>query len=128
MGALPLGETVLSAISEEELEEKIEASKTESNYVNRLQNIDENALCEEIVAMSIDDHLEPEYKEFGKSILKDVQKFETSDITKTFSKEYFEQDVVPMEVNAVGAGIGGGFGNAAELKPLKFKKTMNTPD
>ena len=34
MGALSLGETVLSAISKEELEEKTEVSKAESNYVH----------------------------------------------------------------------------------------------
>ena len=33
-----------------------------------------------------------------------------------------------VEYACVGAGIGGGFGNTAELKPMKFKQAMRTPD
>jgi hypothetical protein len=32
------------------------------------------------------------------------------------------------EVAAVGAGIGGGFENTAELKPMKYNKALNGPD
>jgi hypothetical protein len=32
------------------------------------------------------------------------------------------------EVAAVGAGIGGGFENTAELQPMKFNEAMNGPD
>jgi hypothetical protein len=32
------------------------------------------------------------------------------------------------EVAAVGAGIGGGFENTAELKPMKYNEAMNGPD
>ena len=66
--------------------------------------------------------------QFVKEILSDVKKFETSDITEAFSSEYFDQDDASGEINAVGAGIGGGFGNTAELKPMKFKEAMKTPD
>ena len=41
MAALSLGETALSAISKEELDDKTEVNKAEINYVNKLQNIDE---------------------------------------------------------------------------------------
>ena len=39
-----------------------------------------------------------------------------------------EIDEDEMEVAAVGAGIGGGFGNTTELKPMKFKEAINGPD
>jgi hypothetical protein len=32
------------------------------------------------------------------------------------------------EVAAVGAGIGGGFENTAELRPMKYSEAMNGPD
>ena len=84
MAALSLGETALSTISKEELEEEAEVNKAEINYVNRLQDIDENELCGEIVTMSIDEHPEPEFKEFVKEILSDVKKFEIQTLQKLF--------------------------------------------
>ena len=33
-----------------------------------------------------------------------------------------------FELGLVGAGLGGGFANTAELKPMKYQEAMNGPD
>ena len=128
MAALSLGETSLSTVHREELDEETNVSSAERNFVDGLQEKDVDTSHEEIVALHIDDHPEPEYNKFVKNMIKDIQNIKQMDITDAFTNSEMGQESEVMEVNAVGAGIGGGFGNTAELKPMKYKEAMNTPD
>ena len=43
-------------------------------------------------------------------------------------KQNLEVQNTYMEYQNVGAGVGGGFENTAELRPMKYKEAINGPD
>ena len=59
------------------------------------------------------------------NIINDAEEFEEFAL---YAKEEIEQAMSNQEILAVGAGIGGGFDNTSELRPMKYKEAMKTKD
>ena len=62
-----------------------------------------------------------------KSNLQEIDNKEVLEVVKAHNRYYTIQGV-GYEVQAVGAGVGGGFTNTTELIPMKYQEAINGPD